>query len=372
MAEEQTQKKEENIEDKGLSMRDALEVSLIALNEEAKPNGTPESKEPEQSTPEPEQNAAVSEEQGDDALSSDTDKEEPGGLTPPSEYSKEEKADFMQLSRKGQEAQLRLDKSRRRLFEEAKAEKEAVKKAKAEYEGLKTLSDSLTPYLKALGAKESTEVALKKALTVWHDLEYGDPNSNAAAYLKAKGQAVPKELLATPNGAIPDKVFQEKINPLQQQLNQVTDKLAKAERSQQASLKLSVFDALRQEKNGAGKPKYPGLHDESEDGLRFLRKIGSLVYDETPISRDFIAGMRAINPNITYDGLIREAYRLTGGKVDDSEAPKTQETQKHIVRSRIAASSQPGRGTNPARNTVKKYKTYREAAAAALAELNQE
>lgn len=131
-----------------LSRRDALEVAIIAHKEPEKDAGE----------------RPVQESVGSDVeRGSEKDGAVSQQLEPPAEYTAEEKEDFKRLSKVGQEAQLRLDKSRRRLFEEARAEKEQAREAKREHQDAKALAESITPYLKAIGVKEPSEVALKKS-----------------------------------------------------------------------------------------------------------------------------------------------------------------------------------------------------------------
>lgn len=331
-------------EAKGLSLRDALEVAFEANKE-------------------PKHEKTVTKETSVDVVPRDagteTERTKPK-YSPPAEWTKEEKEDFQSSSEKAQEAALRLHQRRQSKLEEIKA-------ASKEYQEIKALADSMAPYLKAIGVKEPTEVALKKALAMWRELEEGDPKAAAAAYLQAKGIEVPKELLNTSL----EKTTDEKNSPLIQRLSAVEKEIASQKQAEFGSVLNQAWQAFEQEKNAAGKPKYPDV-DESESGLKLASNIGSLVGGQTDLSKQFIANCRARIPDLTYPRLIAEAYRWCGGKVDESSASRTQETQKHLARSSRAASSVPGRGAPVSRSgQEKKFSSYREAAQAALTDLKE-
>lgn len=318
-------------ESKGLSAREALEVAL-----EATKAGPEES---------PKVQVKVEEE---------PKAEEPPPLEPPSEFNAEEKEDFRQLSRKQQEAQLRLHSSRLSTLSE-------IKRAKSEYDSERQLVEAMRPFLKRMDLKEPAEVALKKALKLWSEFETGDPRANMAAYLKAKGVEVPKELLETKTEA-PQNL------PLQKKLEELTLEIDRLKNAPVAESKHQAFQKVEQTKNAAGKARFPDL-DNSERGLRLSRQIGSLVYDDTPLAKQFIATTRDRIPDISYEGLIVEAYKYLGGRVDDSADPnaRSQDTQKHIVRSNRAASSVPVGGKGSFFNgEIKKFKSAKEALAQAL------
>lgn len=332
-------------ESKGLSSRDALEVAIESL----KPD-----------TPEREIKSSPLE-NIEEAKGESKEAEEPQ-IHAPGEYTSEEKKDFESLTRTQKEAALRLHKSRQSKLAE-------IKNATKEFKELKSLNDSIAPYLKAVGVKKPTEVALKEALEMWREFNDGDPKLAAAAYLEAKGVPVPKELVEAVENSKPDA----NQSALQNRLSHLENIIASNATQAQAQVLGQAWTAFEQATNAGGKPRFPDVGD-TEAGLRMAANIGSLVRGDTPLSQQFVAQAKARNPGLDYQGLLIEAYRYFGGRVDDSEATRTQESQKqHIVNSSRAAASKPGRGAPVASNgQVKKYKTYREAAAAALAELKSD
>lgn len=319
-------------ESKGLSLRDSLEKSLKDI--QAKEAG----------------------------IESESEvKEEPKKVSrfvPPAEWNKEEKDDFLQLSEKQQQAVMRIHKSRNSKLEE-------LKKATQEYNDAKSLAQTLTPYIKSIGVKEPTETALKKALQMWREFEEGDPREKAAAYLKVKGVPVPNELLVTPTQD------DEKIIPLQNELNNIKQRIAQEDYARAAANLQQTWASFEQEKNAGGKSKYPDL-DDSEKGISLAANIGSLVNGETDLSRQFIANVQSRIPDLTSNKLLAEAYKYCGGRIDETDTPRTQDTQKHILKARRASASVPGRGAQTRTDVVKKYKTTREALEAAVRNLNSD
>lgn len=354
-------------EPKGLSNRDALEVAIAAVKDK---------EENERKDTTSNKSSIAADDGRTDASSSEVNESsdasaqtETPSLAPPSEFSKEEKEDFYASSKKAQEAILRLHNKRQRVFSEIQRDKALVSKEKEELKSLKDLSSAMEPYLRAVGVKKPTEVALKEALGMWKEFNDGDPREAAAAYLEAKGIEVPRELL---NGkraeADPEKAA------LQTRLSQVENVIA-ANQAQVATQVLgSAWSRFEADKNAAGKPKFPSILGESEEAIRMASNIGSLVRGDTPLSRQFIALARERIPGLDYHGLLTEAYRYLGGQVDDSsQTTRSQDSQKHIVNAGRAASSKPGRGAAvESSGTVKKYKTNREALQAAMQQLNEE
>jgi len=285
-------------------------------------------------------------------------------LAAPGEWTAEEKADFAQLSRKQQEAALRLHKSRAQRLND-------IKTAAAEYNHLKELANDVNPYLQSMGVKDSPTVAIQKAVKLWKELKESDPKQAAAAYLRSRGIEPPAELIETgKQGAaeLPAEVTArlQAVDALI--MEQQQQKLASAR--QNLSSAWTNFEA---QKNAAGTAKYPDLN-ESESGLALASNIGTLVSGNSDLSRQFLANLQARIPNLTVDRVLEEAYRFYGGKVDDSPAAtKSQSTQQHLIQSKRAAAPVPGRAPSSSRSEpVKRFKTYREAAEAALRQLHNE
>lgn len=345
---------EEQAEDteKGLSLRDALEVALEA-SADGGDGRTEGSGGDVDNTRE-----AVDVAGKTDSASDSTP--EPA-LEPPAEFTAEEKDDFKQLTRKQQEAQLRLHKSRLSRLSE-------IKQAAEEFKYAQKLAEAVTPYLKARGHKEPAEHAVQKAVALYLETKE-NPKRAVAAILRAHGMEVPRELID--EKAI-DPV-EEKIAPLQNELQALKSERAQEQQRQAAAALNSVWTSFEQAKSASGVARFPDIQpDKGEAGMRLAAQIGSLVSGQTPLSQQWIGLTKERIPGATFETLLVEAYKYFGGRVDDASTTRTQTNpQQHLARSNRAASSVPGRGAGlNSRSTDRKFKSYREAAAAALAELN--
>ena len=342
-------------QEKGLSLRDALEVA----HEATKPEAKVETEIPKDiSSKENEQSAQkdVSEPDGDLPA-----KREQPRFQAPGEWTPEERADFESSTPKQQEATLRLYKGRVNKLEE-------IKREAADLQWAKDLAKEVEPYLKAVGGKKKAHEALIDALKMRREFDEGDPKQAARDYLNAKGIPIPKELLEDADSS---KISDEKIIPLQKDLDAVKLRLAQEDHAKVTSVLSQAWQGFERAKNAAGTPKFPDVNN-TESGIKLSSTIGSLVRGDTDLSKQFIASVRNRIPDADFHVLLSEAYRFSGGRVDDSEAPKTQSTQKHIAKSSRAASSVPGRGAqSTSSGPVKTYKSRREATAAALAEIRE-
>jgi len=356
-------KPEQENESSGMSLREALETAIEVNKDDGSDPGVESPDRAVSGDPEPGTDT------GGDGASVAASAEE-STLQPPAEFTADEKADFLQLTRKQQEAQLRLHRSRLSRLEEIKAEAARLSQAKTEYEHVKDLAKKLEPYIKARGHKETAEIAMQKAVALYLET-VNDPKKSAAAILRARGLPVPKDLLDQPDEIDPKiSPLQEKINALESRLAQQDHKEAVQRQQEQAAALHQVWSAFEQSKNGAGAFRFPDIRPEAgEAGLSLASKIGSLVGGQTPLSQQFIATVQQKDPNATYETLLTEAYRFLGGRIHDAEPSKTRNPQQHLVRSNRAAASVPGRGVAQQSGIVKKYKTYREALEAAKAEL---
>jgi len=131
---------------------------------------------------------------------------------PPAEWDAEDKQLFFDSSEAQQQAALKLHNKRNQTIEE-------IKREKAELHWVKELEKEVTPYLKAMGEKRPTHEALVLALKMHKEFNEGNPEEAAAAYLRAKGRPIPKELLEV--GSQEKNLLDEKIAPLQNELNQL-------------------------------------------------------------------------------------------------------------------------------------------------------
>ena len=325
-------------ESKPLSLRDALEVAIETHKSE-----------PKEPTVEAKPEAPKAEEAP-----------EIKPYDPPAEWSKEEKETWAKIPREAQEPILRLDKSRKARIDE-------IRQASNEYKQIKELADSITPYMRSQGIKDPADVAMKKAVAMWHEFEHGDPKQAARAYLQAKG-VDPKELLVDSEE---QNVIDEKLSAVQNSLNELKQEKVKEEQAKIAAVLNQTWGTFSGEEDAAGAPKYADIVGDSESALRLSGSIGSLVGGQTELSKQFIANCQSRFPDLTPVKLLEEAYKYYGGRIDETPATKTQDPQEHLKKSNRAAASVPGRGSSGLTSpSVKKFKTTREAAAHALAVLN--
>jgi hypothetical protein len=344
---------------KGLSLRDALEVAVEGTKEEPSEE-TKKEVAPEEPAKEPEAPATTGKSGGNRG----NDKP----LDPPAEWDREDKELFSQSSPEQQRAALKLHAKRQSKLEE-------IKREAAELQWAKDIAREVEPFLKTNKRGESGNVPKEiiKALKAVNELDTGDPLVNAAAYLRAKGKEVPKELLSAIESGGKSVIYDEKIIPLQTELNSIKARLAQEDQVRAAQPFAQAWTTFEQEKNAAGVPKFPDVNT-TESGIKLSSSIGSLVTGKHPDSVAFLGYIKARIPDASHQKVIEEGYRWLGGRVDESEPTRTQDnTQSHIIKSIRAAASKPGRGANVAStSTGKKFKTYREAAEAALAELNSD
>lgn len=333
----------------GLGRREALEVALELskpLDEIIAADEAESAKKPNRSAKE---------------LKSEESKELPP-LAPPSEWNAEEKEDFNKSSRKAQEASLRLHKSRMKTLNEIKA-------GYSEINEYKDLIKNLNPFLKSVGINQPTEVALKKALMAWNEIENGDTKKAVAQILKQKGIDVPDSFLS--DNSNPE--LEGKILPLQEKINQLESKITQGEQAQVVSQLQRAWGAFESEKNATGQSLYPDLGN-TESGIAMASRIGSLVGGNTDLSRQFIANVKARNPDADMRTFFREAYVFNGGRINEASHTAGTQPQNNNLKQMVRATvSQPSRAANSAANANgdgKKYKTYREALAAAMADLS--
>lgn len=331
-AEDRAQVVAEEPKAEGLPLRDAIEVSLIAHEAPDKQEPAPIAKvEPAKVEPEVKP------------------------LDPPAEYTGAAKTAFQKAPREVQEDIIRLHRSQSDRLGE-------IKRESAELQWAKDIVKEITPFLKTRGDKEPTHAQIIKALKVVNEID-GAPKKAVAEILKAKGLEVPKELLEEEKTATD---ISAQLSPLQARLNALESERAQEIATRTQEIGNRMWQSFEASKNAAGKPKYADIQGNSESALRLSRSIGTLVWDDSPLARQFIASVKNRIPNATAEQLLHEAYVFSGGKVDDSEAPKSHSANNHIARSNRAASSVPGKGTNGFSNGVAKKMTLREALADAV------
>lgn len=317
-----------------LSVRDALEVAIEA-------HSTPEVKaEPvkEEAAPEP---------------------EKPKEYDGPAEYNKEEREAWEKITPEMREANWRLVKSQRSRFTE-------LQEATAKYKHIEELAKTIEPYIKAQGFNDSPAVAMQKAVAMYNEFQNGDPKAAARDYLRAKG-IDPKALLEEEEKSAPNP----EIIALRKEQEEIKQRLIQEDQAKIGAVLRQTWSEFESVTNGAGQPRFADIVGTDEKAIRLAGQIGSLVGGQTELSKQFIANAQALDPELTHAKLLERAYLYCGGQINDAPAPKTENPQKHLQRSNRAASSVPGRGSSGlATSTVKRFKTTREAAEHALAELN--
>lgn len=335
-------------ESKGLGLRDALQVALEAEK--------------------PEKEAEVQAK-----VEQPTEQKLPI-LNAPAEWSKEEKEDFNQLSRRQQEAALRIHNSRKSVLEQISREKEEVRRESADLQWAKDIAKEITPFLKARGGKEPAHSQIIKALEVVNEI---DSNTKDAVVkiLRAKGIPIPGQLISGEDGdesTAEKKSQNDEIVSLRNELNEIKNKYTQEEVNKKTQTLAEAYNSFTSKKNAAGNSRFPDLNN-TEEGIRLASSIGSLVGGETPLSKSFIANVRSRIPDADYQTLMQEAYRFYGGRVDDSE-PKYQSPNKiQLIKSSRAAASVPGRGSQYVNGQAKgKAKSIREALEMSMAQLNDE
>lgn len=298
------------VEEKKLSRRDALEVAIMAH----------EAPEPE---PEVKEAAPVEEKKEEEVLPP---------LEPPAEWTKDEKEDFRQLTRKSQEAALRIHKGRVEKLEE-------IKRESAELSWAKELAKQTQLFYRARGEKEPSPQDMVRSLQIVNDLSSSQNAATIKQVLQAKGLPVPKSL----DDVEEDTGKDEALAPVLSKVSALEEKLAAQEREREAVVLQQLWSSFEGAKNAAGSPRYPDLN-ETEAGLRLASSIGSLVQGRTELSQQFLAAVKARIPDATPERVLEEAYRFYGGRVDESTAPTKTDPQEHLKKSSLAAASVPGRG----------------------------
>lgn len=345
---EREQVVEDPNEKKGeLSRRDALEVAMELHNLKEK------GEKPKEEVAAP---AKVESKQTPQA-------EEPKKLKAPAQWTKEEQADFEALTPKQQEAHMRLYNSAMNKFSELRQKGDEVKWAT-------DLAKELTPFLKSRGDKnpvQSISAALKFTNQFGGpDATEADKRACVAAYLRANGMEVPKDFVAEGDTTKVD----EKISPLQKDVNDIKQELSQRKASESAAVMHQVWTTFEATKNAAGTARYPDIN-ETETGLKLSSYIGNLVRGDTELSKQFIASVTARIPNLTPHQLLEEAYKFGGGRIDDTQSTaRAQDPQKHLQQSKRAASSVPGRGVSQNGSPPRKM-SRRDAIAQAVADYRE-
>lgn len=360
-------------ETEGLSLREALEVGLEKTQESknedssagVSESGSNAGREAEKRSDGVDSVSAAGGTRSDGSGSAaNAAAQETAGQKPifdaPAEWSKEEKEDFQASSPKAQAAALRLHKARQGKLEE-------IKREAAELQWAKDYAKEVTTFAKVHGEKEPTQAQILKALKVTNEISKAKNLPEVIEVLKAKNIPVPAEL---ERAASEEKTSDPVNNAVLERLNRLESERAEEARAKVTQTLNHVWSGFERETNAAGAPKYPDLGNH-ESGLRLASSIGSLVGGETELSKQFIAMVQQRIPGATYPKLLEEAYRYCGGRVDDSQPPKTQSTQQHIARARRAASIVPGSAMRNGTSNARRSLPLREAIQAAIEQENE-
>lgn len=359
----------------GLSYRDALEVAYEAHKDGGARGVTGKNAGDSSGDSVSNTSGHSTEKQQSNSIQSTGDTAASGAqaeLQAPAGWDKEDKELFRQSSRAQQEAALKLDRKRNSTLENIKREKADLENSRKEYESDRELAKRMRPYLKARGFEEPDEVALKKVIDLYLEMNVPAAQAKKAAanYLKARGVSdIPESFLSEDNtSSIPD----EKLTPLQQRLEQLENRIASEDLSKTQQTLQYAWNSFEQEKNAAGGSRFPDIATNSESGLRLASQIGTLVNGQTDLSKQFIANVQSRIPDLDHTKLFAEAYKYFGGKVDDTSTPaKSHNPQKQIQTYRRASASVPSGGVTSG-NQPRKYGSYREALNAAYAHIKEQ
>lgn len=268
--------------------------------------------------------------------------EAPVALEPPNWMTKEEKEDFRLLSRIGQEAQLRLHKSREAHRIELDRKAAELAKEKEDSKWVRDIKERLTTFYQSRDGKAPSEQDIVAALEFSN--QFGkDAKKAALAILQESGVELPADLAAAA-----EKKREDSKPPVQNIEEVVSSKVdEKLSLIRKEQFIRESWGRFVETKNAAGQPKYPGLVQGDEESItRLASQVGSLVNEQTPLGQQFIQRTRERIPDASYERLLEEAYRFVGGQIADSDVPKSQDPQKHLIKSNRAASSIPGGGLN--------------------------
>jgi hypothetical protein len=289
-------------------------------------------------------------------------KEEPP-LLAPAEWEQEDKEDFKSLTRKQQEASLKLHNKRQRYFD-------AVRREAEEVHHLRQIEQDITPYLQAMDKKGvDPRTAMFKAIQLYKAAE-STPDEFVAEFVKAKQLEgwTKAEAKEQAQKIILDPSTQERINQLESELSGIRESKDRDTQEQFKTAFESHWNDFENATNDAGQKKYPDLNN-SEQGIKLASNIGSLIGGQTELSIQFLNNVRNRNPEATYADAIAEAYKYFGGKVSESpQVPKVLKVNQQKNSNLRAAASIPGRVALHAKadSSTPTYATRKDAIWAAL------
>ena len=274
-------------------------------------------------------------------------------LSPPAEWTGEEKEAFKELNVKSQKAALRLHQSNRAEFTRFRQEKGQFEQESAT---IKQLADTVKPFIEATGKQgKNPYQSIQEAVAIVQEIR-ANPKMLQALEAARKGGGD-----AATTGAAP---ADDKISSVLATVEELKRELA-TERTQKAAQFFGqTFSEVVGVKNAAGGTRLPDIND-TDAGLKLAGLVGSTIR-----SSEFQQAVLARNPNANLKDMIVEAYRWHGGRVDDAAGNGQSTPQKHIQTAKKAAASKPGRAPVSAGPNPKKYTTLSGALDAALADLD--
>jgi len=288
--------------------------------------------------------------------------EEPS-LNAPAEWESEDKEDFKVLSRKQQEATLKLHSKRQKWFDSIRKEAEDVKH-------YRQMEQDVAPYLKAMDGKGvDPRTAMFKAIQLYKAAE-SNPNEFISEFVKAK-QLDGWTKTQAENAAekiVSDPTMQKDIFDIKSELS---SRREAEDRESQELFKTSFeshWSDFENTTNEAGSKKFPSISN-TEEGIKLASNIGSLVGGQTELSKQFLSNVKTQNPDATYTDALIQAYKYFGGKVSDSrEVPQVPKSNQFKTNNIRASASVPGRTALAAKTggATPLYADRRDAALAAI------
>jgi hypothetical protein len=280
----------------------------------------------------------------------------------PGWMSKEEKEHYKSGNFKEVEkAYNRLATARGNEARRLQEEKSVWEKEKSESAPWKDISQKMKPYLEAR-RKEGVpdEQALLDALTLVDQIK-NDPNGAKATIDQLSGGRV-EELENKNNLSNQEK---EELRSLQSEVKNLKLERERDLHEKRSSYYDDLFTRVTSKKTSSGDNLYPDLNN-SQLGLVIAREIGTRISNPS-----FVQTVLERYPDANDEKIVEEAYKEMGCRVsDEGGSPRTlQDKSKHIIRSRIAAASTPGRSTSGIVAGKRKTLTRREAYEAAKRDL---
>lgn len=343
------------VQPNSLSLEGALEAALEIEKEKDEANKKALETEPKSNEQNPE--LEVTYKKSKKAKDTPTKQE---SYRAPAEYTKQEQAEFLKLPPKIQEANLRLYNSRQSQLRE-------LQEASKKYKDMESLTESIAPFVRAMGIKEPTPIAIQKAISLWQQVESAKDEASikreTSKIWKAKGFEPPEDWETNENGHVPDAQFKA----LQDRQEMIENHLVQQEIAHTNAELTNMFVNFASIKNDDGTNRYPDLHMES--GSDLAKEMGPLVNVQTPLGAKFLEQTKNRISDLDQVRFFEEAYKFLGGQINESFSAKPQSQNNHLQTASRAKASVPGQGAAPNSHNVKRYEKTEDAIAAALRHL---